>query len=88
MLENTIAYIQAMKFKRKHYDDLDEDNLALPGPKLTEEQLDYILAKGDGESYEINEAFDIMRANLGFTSVEMKERLKERMRNKITPRKI
>mgnify|MGYP001548252244 CR=1 FL=1 len=53
-----------MKHKKKQYDELEEDNLGLPGPKLTEEQLDKILAKGDGESYEINEAFDMIRANL------------------------
>jgi hypothetical protein len=77
-----------MKRKKKQYYELDEDSLGLPGPKLTEEQLDKILSKGDGENYEINEAFDMIKANLGFTSAEMKERLKERMRNKTTPHKI
>ncbi|HRG87521.1 MAG TPA: hypothetical protein PLW44_00775 [Chitinophagales bacterium] len=69
-----------MKHKTKHYDGLDEDNLGLPGPKLTEEQLDKILAKGDGESNEINKEFDIVKANRGYTSSEMKKWVKERVK--------
>ncbi len=43
---------------------LTDENLGLPGPKVSEEQLDYILSKGNGEG--------------GYTSAQMKERIKKR----------
>lgn len=39
--------------------ELFENNLGLPGPKISEEELDYILSKGEGEEE--------------YTAVEMKQ---------------
>lgn len=44
--------------------ELTDEEMGLPGPKVSKEQLENWLAKEDGESYEINEALTIMKSNL------------------------
>lgn len=60
-----IQVAKEMGIKTEADYELIDENLALPGPKVSEEQLDYILAKGDGDG--------------GYTSAEMKQWVKKRM---------
>ena len=65
-----------MGIKTKPYRELTDEEMGLPGPKVSKEQLEDWLAKDDGESYEVNEAFTIMIANLA------KNRTKKNTNNK------
>lgn len=52
-----------MGIKTKLHKKLTDEEMAMPGPKVTNEQLEEWLAEGDGEG--------------GFTSTQMFKRLKE-----------
>lgn len=59
-----IQVAKEMGIKAEAEYDLTDEEMALPGPKPTKAQLEKWLAKEDGESYEINKAFDMMKSNL------------------------
>jgi hypothetical protein len=80
-----IRVAKEMGIEVKPFRELTDEEIGLPGPKVSKEQLEDWLAKDDGEGYEINAAFEKMKANLakresGYSSAEMKQRIKKRTR--------
>lgn len=59
-----IKVAKEMGIEAKPYRELTDEEMGLPGPKVSKEQLEDWLAKEDGESYEITTAFDKMKSNL------------------------
>jgi hypothetical protein len=53
-------YLRLMKEMR----ELTDDDMGTPGSKVTKEQLDNWLSKDDGESFELTEAFKVMKDEL------------------------
>ncbi len=74
-----------MGVKTQAHHELTDEEMALPGPKVSKEQLETWLAKEDGESYGIDEAFDMMKSNLGYTSAERKRKSKSVLETKLKP---
>jgi hypothetical protein len=44
--------------------ELTDEEMALPGPKVSQEQLEKWLSKDDGEAYDIDVAFAFMKKEL------------------------
>lgn len=53
-----------MGVKAKPMRELTDEEMGIPGPKVSKEQLEDWLMKDDGESFELSEGFKIMRKNL------------------------
>ena len=44
--------------------ELTDEEMGIPGPKVSKEQLEDWLGKDDGESFELSEGFKIMKQDL------------------------
>lgn len=53
-----------MGIDAKPFRELTDEEMALPGPKVSREQLEDWLAKDEGESIPIEKAFGMMKAKL------------------------
>ena len=59
-----VQVAREMGIKAKPMRELTDEEMGIPGPKVSKEQLDNWLSKDDGENFELSEAFKIMKRNL------------------------
>jgi len=59
-----VEVAREMGVKAKPMRELTDEEMGIPGPKVSKEQLEQWLSKGDGESFELSEGFKIMKQNL------------------------
>jgi hypothetical protein len=63
-IELLMQVAKEMGVEAKTYAELTDEEMALPGPKVSKTQLEEWLAKDDGKGYEIDEAFKIIKSNI------------------------
>ena len=59
-----VGVAKEMGVKSKAMRELTDEEMGIPGPKVSKEQLEDWLSKDDGESFELSEGFKIMKQNL------------------------
>jgi hypothetical protein len=59
-----VEIAREMGVKTQPMRELTDEEMGLPGPKVSEEQLENWLSKDDGESFEIKEGFKMMKKEL------------------------
>ena len=63
-IELILRLAKEMGISTKPFRELTDEEMALPGPKVSKEQLEDWLAKDDGEGIPIEKAFRMMKSNL------------------------
>jgi hypothetical protein len=59
-----VEVAREMGIKAKPMRELTDEEMGIPGPKVSKEQLEDWLSKDDGESFELSEGFKIMKQDL------------------------
>lgn len=59
-----VEVAREMGVKAKPMRELTDEEMGIPGPKVSKEQLEDWLSKDDGESFELKEGFKIMKKDL------------------------
>ena len=66
-IHQLVQLAKVIGVKTKPFRELRDEEMGLPGPKVSKTQLEHWLAKDDGESFTEEEAFTYMKKELAKT---------------------